>query len=127
MSEYYDFDTNVNDTNYARGRNESFINTKNGLSKVFLLMFLGLLVTAGVAIGFPYLLASINLPAQTLGTIYLAVVIISAFSLIILSFVTNYVILKSKKGGIGMFMTYAVVMGFFLSFFILAYDFSLIG
>ena len=42
MAEYYDFDTNVNDNIYTKKpkeKKETFIETKTGLAKVFLLMF----------------------------------------------------------------------------------------
>lgn len=130
MAEYYDFDTNVNDNisfKKQKERKESFIETKTGLAKVFLLMFLGLLVTAIIATGLPYILVAMGFsPTGTIVT-YLGLLIASMVSLLVLTFVARFVCIKKEKGGTLVFILYSVAMGVLMSTFVISYDIALIG
>ena len=110
--------------------NSSYYSTNTGISstismaKVFGWMFIAILLTAGTAIGLPYLLIALN-AAQYYGII----TFIAAIAVFILSFVGTAVIARtnSKPLAIGMFALFAVGMGTWISPLIISYSLATIG
>ena len=94
------------------------------MTKVFGWMFLAILITAGVSIGLPYGLLS-------LGAIdaYYIVLSIGLVAVLILSFVGNLVIArtKSKPLAITVFCLFAIAMGIWISPLVVLYDLQTLG
>ncbi len=111
-----------------RERSTVFSGTKSGLGKVFLLMFLGLVVTAAVAVLLPMLISRIGLSNPDFAVkLYMGLLIGSAIALFILTFVAQLVCIKKEVGGTAMFLVYSAVMGILMSAIVLVYNVGLIG
>jgi uncharacterized protein len=115
----------MNDYSYTNpsSRSDDIDSTKSSIAKVFLYMFLGLLVTAGVSIGVYFLLVSRSLSADA----YLALTAIASVASIILIFVAQFMVLKKGKGGQITYWLYTICMGVLLSSFMLVYELSSLG
>ncbi len=114
----------MNDYSYTNPSSTSDIDsTKSSIAKVFLYMFLGLLVTAGVSIGTYFLLVSRSLSVDA----YLALTMVASVASIILIFVSQFLVLRSGKGGQVTYWLYTVCMGILLSSFMLVYELSSLG
>lgn len=103
------------------------------MARVFGYMGIGLAVTAVVAFLVGYLLlASVNtfhwLDAETAANVYLVLLVVSCIGLLVVGFLGNIFIIRSKKSAWPLYITYAVLMGILLSsFLILGVDFATIG
>lgn len=114
----------MNDYSYTNPSSTSDVDsTKSSIVKVFLYMFLGLLVTAGVSIGTYFLLVSRAMSADA----YLTLTMVSAICSIILIFVAQFLVLRRGKGGQITYWLYTVCMGVLLSSFMLVYELSSLG
>lgn len=91
------------------------------LAQVFGIMFLALLATAGVTLGFTYLFRTLYGVGSGISaegyTILTGICLGSLFFLLIYSFVASFIV-KSGKGLIPLFLLYVVVMGIFFSSFL---------
>ncbi len=99
-------------------------------AKVFLYMFIGLAITTGVAFGIGYIFAlAINNGAtkETIASSYLGLMISSAFAIIIMAFVINFVFLRGKHSIVFPAILYCVLMGALLSSFTLFIDWRILG
>ncbi len=115
----------MNDYSYTNpsSRSDDIDSTKSSIAKVFLYMFLGLLVTAGVSIGVYFLLVSRALSPDA----YIALTAVSSIASIILIFLAQFMVLRSGKGGQVTYWLYTVCMGVLLSSFMLVYELSSLG
>ena len=134
--EEYDFERgtiNNDGTSTYRGKKikeEStvFNGAKSGLAKVFLLMFLGLGLTAIIAVVLPILIAKIGITdPEFAAKLYLGLIIASAIALFILTFVAQLVCIRKEVGGTLVFLLYSGFMGMLMSSIVLLYNIELIG
>jgi len=98
------------------------------LGKVFGVMFIWLLVTAGIAFGGGYLFA--NWLAVDFDRAYaglMLTLIVSGISLIVLTFVIQYFALKKGKGMVILSSIYVILMGIICSSLVLFLDWYILG
>ena len=93
------------------------------LAKVFVYMFIGLLITAVSAIGIFYLIAKNIIDLEA----YFGLIIISSIAVLILVFVSQFYCLKNKKGGFVTYALYAISMGILLSSLMIEFDLQFLG
>ena len=94
------------------------------LTKVFGYMFLGLGLTAAIAFGLFFLLASANISPE----VYIGMLAISSIGIIVMSIVTQLVLVRGNaKGGLISYIIYTVLMGVMLSSLFIGFDMSIIG
>ena len=99
-------------------------------AKVFLYMFMYLLITGGVAFGLGYVIATSYVNSgysDTVPTLYLGLIIGSAVALFILMLVINFVFIRGKHSVLVPSIIYAVLVGVLLSTFTIFVDWMLIG
>ncbi len=121
---YYDRFANHNDNQTPetkKAKKVKVIETGYSLAKIFGYMFIGLLITSVVALGLGYLvsyLMSISPDAETSEMIMIgvvAVLIVSAIALIVMSFVVPIVAIRNKHSVLVPAIIYTIVMGVMLS------------
>ena len=99
------------------------------IGKVFLTMFVGLLITSGVAIGlaylFAYLLATSSNP-ETVFAYIIGGVVISGISLLIMSFVLPITFARGKHSMLIPSIIFAILMGGLLSVEVLITDIEIL-
>ena len=99
-------------------------------AKVFLYMFIGLAITAGVSFGvgaiFAYA-ATHGADSAMINNTYLGLLISSGILVIILTFVINFVVLRGKHSILVPALIYVVLMGVLLSSFALFIDWRILG
>lgn len=94
------------------------------LTKVFGYMFLGLLLTAGVAFGLFYLLLNSTLSVEA----YYGLTIVSSIGILAISILTHVFLLRNNaKGGLITYVIYSLMMGILLSSIFLVYNLQIIG
>ena len=134
--EEYDFERgtiNNDGTATYRGketkeRSTIFSGTQSGLGKVFLLMFLGLGITAAIAVLLPIIVLRIGISDPEFAvSLYLGLIIVSAIALIILTIVAHVVCFKKEVGGTAVFLIYSGFMGILMSSIVLMYNVQIIG
>ena len=126
-------DRDVFDNGGTKAKKLEKVNTGNGalavnLSKVFLYMFIGLAITAAVAFGVGYLVAS-NFTEDSISTsnIYLGLLIGSAIAMIILMLIINFITLRGKHSIIVPGILYTIAVGVLLSMFTIFIDWRILG
>ncbi|MCR5564723.1 MAG: Bax inhibitor-1 family protein [Gammaproteobacteria bacterium] len=134
--EEYDFERgtiNNDGTTTYRGketkeRSTIFSGTNSGLGKVFLLMFLGLGITAAIAVVLPMLLLRVEISDPEFAvSLYLGLIIFSAIALVILTIVAHVVCFKKEVGGTTVFLIYSAFMGILMSSIVLMYNVQIVG
>ena len=103
---------------YSKNRQSVF-----SVTKVFGLMFLALLISAGTSIGLYYLLVNGALSFET----YKIMSLFSVFGLLVSTLFVQFVCLKYYKGGIIAFIIHSIIMGILLSSFMLVYSITFLG
>lgn len=118
----------------AKGGSSYAETGKLSLVRVFGYMFIGLLITAGIALGLGaflrYYLGQPSLSDSQLSNaaiIYLAVMIGSAIAILILSILLNVFLYKGKHSLVVPAILYVIFMGVLLSSFALLIDWSVLG
>lgn len=96
-------------------------------AKIFFYMFLGLALTTGVAFGVGALLAYKCPDLETFRNVYLGLMIGSAVTLIIMTFVINLVFLRGRHSILVPAIIYCVLMGVLLSSFPIFIDWKILG
>ena len=99
-------------------------------AKVFLYMFIGLAITAVVAMSLSaviYYSAVNGADANVLVNTYLGLMIASGISLLVLTFVINFVLLRGRHSILVPAIIYTVLMGVLLSSFCLLIDWRILG
>lgn len=99
-------------------------------AKVFLYMFMYLLITGGVAFGLGYVISTSYVNSgysDTVPTLYLGLIIGSAVALFILVLIINFVFIRGKHSVLVPSIIYAVLVGVLLSTFTIFVDWVLIG
>ena len=99
-------------------------------AKVFLYMFIGLAITAAVAMGLSAIIyyAAVNgADPEVLTNTYFGLMISSGILLLVLTFVINFVLLRGKHSVLVPAIIYTVLMGVLLSSFCLLIDWRILG
>ncbi len=96
-------------------------------AKIFFYMFLGLALTTGVAFGVGALLAYKCPDLETFRNVYLGLMIGSAVTLVIMTFVINLVFLRGRHSILIPAIIYCVLMGVLLSSFPIFIDWKILG
>lgn len=99
-------------------------------AKVFLYMFIGLAITAAVAMGLSatiYYAAVNGANPEVLTNTYFGLMISSGILLLILTFLINFVFLRGKHSILVPAIIYTVLMGVLLSSFCLLIDWRILG
>ena len=99
-------------------------------AKVFLYMFIGLAITAAVSFGVGFIIyqSLVNgADPEMIGNVYLGLMIGSGISILVLTFVINFVLLRGKHSILVPAIIYVVLMGVLLSSFALFIDWKILG
>ena len=102
------------------------------MAKVYGYLFLALLLTGGIAFGVGYLFTlwmmhDIELGTDTYASGMLAILVVSAIGLIVLSFVVHGVAFRDKHSVLPYYIAYIALMGILLSTFTMFIDWRLLG
>ena len=115
------------------GRRSSSVSTSGGLSlvRIYLYMFAGLLITAGISVGLGLLFTNIfngaDLEAMNNAAVaYLVILVVSAISVLVLSVLLNVFLYKGKSLWVPSIL-YVVSMGVLLSAFTIVIEWSVLG
>ena len=98
------------------------------MAKVYGYLFLALLLTGGIAFGVGYLFALwlVN-DVETASSGLLAILVVSAIGLIVLSFVVHGVAMRNKHSVLPYYIAYITLMGMLLSTFTMFIDWRILG
>lgn len=117
---------------YYESPNQEVVSSKSSsgtlsFAKVFFYMFIGLAITTGVALGIGALFVNLASKGYDVSNAYLGTMIGSGISIIILTFIINFVFLRGRHSIIIPAIIYCLLMGVLLSSFTIWLPWHLLG